>query len=185
MSSKTEPWYIHLILYVVIAFLIFILVKVAYIDPSEIMEQEKYFKKESRLRMANLREAERLWQVKYGKFTDNLDSLIIFLKNDQSVKKAMTGIDSITKRPTNPFDNLLDGTFNPDSLVFSPKSRQRYIVQVDTTEDADTVIDRRGKILRVDKVVRIGQRYFIGCPDGYGSIGDVRNDALKNTASWE
>jgi hypothetical protein len=185
MSSKSEPVYIHLILYAVIAVLVVVLIKVAFIDPNEVIQQEKYFKAESRLRMSNLREAERLYQVKYKKFTDNIDSLILFLKNDPSVQKAITGTDSITGRPTNPFDTLTDGTLTWDSLYHSQKSLARYIIQVDSSEISDTIVDRRGKILKVDTQRTIGQRYYIECPDGYGSIGDVSNDALKNTASWE
>ena len=164
MSSKSEPMYIHLILYVVMAVLVFILIKVAYIDPNKVVEQEKYYKQESRLRMSNLRVAERLWDAKNKQFTDNLDSLIMFLKNDPSVQKAMTGTDTITGKPTN---------------------HTPYIIQVDTSETADTVIDRRGRIIKIDTIRTIGQRYFIKGPDGYGTIGDVSNEALKNTASWE
>ena len=43
MSSKSEPMYIHLILYVVIAVLVFLLIKVAYIDPNKVVEKEKYY----------------------------------------------------------------------------------------------------------------------------------------------
>lgn len=185
MSSKGNSWYIHAIMYVVMAILVFILIKVAYLDPSEVIEKEAYYKAESRLRMSNLRSAERLWETKFGKFTDNLDSLIAFIKNDPIVKKAIEGIDTVTGRSTNPFVNLTVGSFVPDSLFHSPKSALRYIVQVDTTEQADTIIDRRGNIIKIDNVKTIGQRYYIGCPDGYGSIGDVRSDAMKNTASWE
>jgi hypothetical protein len=182
---KGEPWYVHFIMYVIIAILVFVLIKVAYLDPNEVIEQEKYFKQESRLRMSNLRSAERLWQEKFGKFTDNMDSLITFIKTDARVKKAMEGIDTVTKKSTNPFVNLSSGLFDPDSLYFSPKSRTRFILQVDTSEVADTIIDRRGRILKVDLIKTIGQRYYIECPDGYGTIGDLRSDAMKNTASWE
>jgi hypothetical protein len=182
---KGEPWYVHFIMYVIIAILVFVLIKVAYLDPNEVIEQEKYFKQESRLRMSNLRSAERLWQEKFGKFTDNMDSLITFIKTDARVKKAMEGIDTVTKKSTNPFVNLSSGLFEPDSLYFSPKSRTRFILQVDTSEVADTIIDRRGRILKVDLIKTIGQRYYIECPDGYGTIGDLRSDAMKNTASWE
>jgi len=130
---KGEPWYVHFIMYVIIAILVFVLIKVAYLDPNEVIEQEKYFKQESRLRMSNLRSAERLWQEKFGKFTDNMDSLITFIKTDARVKKAMEGIDTVTKKSTNPFVNLSSGLFEPDSLYFSPKSRTRFILQVDTS----------------------------------------------------
>ncbi|MEW6506471.1 MAG: hypothetical protein AB1432_01865 [Bacteroidota bacterium] len=182
---KGEPRYVHFILYAIIAVLVFVLIKVAYLDPYEVIEKEKYYKQESRLRMSNLRSAERLWQAKFGKFTDNLDSLITFIKTDESVKKAFEGIDTVTKKSTNPFVNLSSGLFEPDSLSFSPKSRARFLLQVDTTEIADTIVDRRGRILKIDRMITIGQRYFISCPDGYGTIGDLRSDAMKNTASWE
>ena len=185
MSSKSEPMYIHLILYVVMAVLVFILIKVAYIDPNKVVEQEKYYKQESRLRMSNLRVAERLWDAKNKQFTDNLDSLIMFLKNDPSVQKAMTGTDTITGKPTNPFVNLSNGSLDWDSLYKSPKTHTPYLIQVDTSVSADTVIDRRGRIIKIDTIRTIGQRYFIKGPDGYGTIGDVSNEALKNTASWE
>ena len=185
MSSKPEPKYIHLILYVIIAVLVLLLIKVAYIDPNEVLEREKYFKNESRLRMSDLREAERLWQTKYKQFTDNLDSLITFLKTDPLIEKVMTGTDSITGKPTNPFLTLSNGELSWDSLYHSPKTLTRYILQVDTSSSSDTVINARGKILKINTTTTIGQRYFIKGPDGYGTIGDVYNDALKNTASWE
>ncbi|MBX3009209.1 MAG: hypothetical protein KF816_14410 [Melioribacteraceae bacterium] len=185
MKNKGEAWYIHSILYVIIAILVVVLIKVAYIDPSEVIEQEKTYKQESRLRMENIREVQKLWQLKFGKYTDNLDSLITFAKTDPSIEKIKTGVDTLTGRSTNPFRNLLVGSFVPDSLYFSPKSHKSYLLQVDSSEQADTIIDRRGKILKIETVKTTGKRYYIACPDGYGTIGDVDNDALKNTASWE
>ena len=82
MSSRSEPWYVHAVLYVVIIALTYLLIRVAIIEPNEIIEQERYYKSESRLRMSNIREAEILWYEKYGNYTDNLDSLVYFIKND-------------------------------------------------------------------------------------------------------
>jgi len=183
--AKSESRYVHLILYAIIVVLVFVLIKVAYLDPNEILEQEKYYKKESRFRMSNIRAGERLWEAKYGRFTDNIDSLVLFLKNDPSVKKAIEGTDSITHKSTNPFVLLTHGLFEPDSLLLSPKSRLKYVLQIDTTETADTIIDRRGRIIKIEKNVVKGTKYFVGCPDGYGTIGDVRSEAMKHTASWE
>ena len=183
--QKPEPWYIHAGLYTVIVILIVVLIKVAIIDPKEIVEQEKFNRKESRLRMSNLKEAEILYEKKHGKFTDNLDSLINFIKHDPMVDSLMTAIDSMTMRPANPFDELSHGQFTPDSLYNSPKSHQKYIVQIDTTLDVDTVINQRGKIIRIDSTVAIGKLYYIEDPDGYGTIGNLDNEALKNTSSWE
>lgn len=185
MSAKSEPWYIHAALYVIIIVLVYILIRVAIIEPSTVLETENYFKEESRLRMTNLREAEILWQKKYGKFTDNLDSLIYFIKNDASVANVISGFDTLTKKPTNPFRNLSSGEFSADSLFYSPKSGQKFIVKIDTTVDVDTVINRRGVIVKIDSTIVMGQRYVIENPDSKDKIGDLYSDALKNTASWE
>jgi len=196
MAIKSEPWYIHLILYVVIAVLVFILVQVAIIQPAEIVEKEEFYQKESRLRMKNIKEAEILWNRKYNRFTNDLDSLISFIKNDPSVVKVITGVDSLTNKKTNPFEALIstnpvEDTLRyftqvmPDSLKKSPKSFREYILQIDTSVQADTVINQSGKILRVDTTRKIGTRYYLEDPDGYGTIGDLYQDALKNTASWE
>src|SRR3990172_9878969 len=99
MNSKPEPWYIHAALYAVIAILVFVLIKVAVLDPKEVVAVEKYNKQESRLRMKNLKEAEILWFQKNGKFTANLDSLILFIKNDPYVDSVRNAFDSLSRRP--------------------------------------------------------------------------------------
>jgi hypothetical protein len=197
MIRKSDPWYVHAALYAVIVGLLYLLIHVAIIEPSQVIEQEKYYKTESRARMNNLRQAEILWEDKYGNYTDNIDSLIYFIKNDTGVANVVLGYDSITMRPTNPFGKLAavepflsdSGDtlfkFNPDSLFRSPKSFRRFIVKVDTSVDIDTVINRRGRIVKVDTIVTIGQRYVIENPDSKDKIGDLFSDALKNTASWE
>jgi hypothetical protein len=89
-------------------------------------------------------------------------------------------------KPANPFKSLLHGEFTADSLYRSPKSQSPFIVQIDTSVQSDTVVAARtGKVLRVDTKTVIGKRYLIEDPDGYGTIGSIDNDALKNTASWE
>jgi hypothetical protein len=197
MTSKPEPWYIHAGLYAVIVILIVLLVKVAILDPKEIVQSEKYNRTESRLRMKNLIEAQILWQKKNGTFTDNLDSLVLFIKNDpivDSVRKAVdtvrVGADSIFLRSADPFKPLLDFNFrkvafSPDSITHAPRSGQLYIVQIDTTTNVDSVVTPSGKLLRVDTSIVIGSTYYIEDPDGYGTVGDTKNLALKNTSSWD
>ncbi len=190
---KSEPWYIHAALIVVIIILSYILLRVAILDPSEYVRQEKYFKTESRARMDNLRQAEILFSKKFERFSGNLDTLINYVKTDSLVLSLLTGVDTLTGRSSNPFKPLVSigeikienaGQFF-DSLYHSPKSLARYILQVDTTMQVDTVVNRRGKITSIDTTYLIGTRYYIECPDGYGSIGSLTSDALKNTASWE
>ncbi len=185
MSTKTEPWYVHLILYVVIALLVYVLIDVSIVEPGRIVKLKKYYKEESRARMENLREAQILWFEKYGKFTDNLDSLVEFVKYDSTVMKVREGIDTITGKPSDPFAKLAHGQFDPDSLYTSPRSGGRFTLEVDTTIIADTIIDRRGRVRGIDSTVTIGTRYLLSSPDSDDRIGDVHNDALKNTASWE
>lgn len=195
MSTRKDPWYIHTALYVVIAILTLLLIKVAIIDPTDYVESEKANKTESRLRMDNIRQAEILWQKKYGRFTSNLDSLVLFIKHDPFVDSVVSAFDSLTMKSANPFkplyahknvpDSLFWQDFTPDSLKWSPKTHTPYILQIDTSIAIDTVINRRGKITRIDSTVVYGNRYYLEDPDGYGTVGSVDNDALKNTASWE
>ena len=56
--KKTEPWYIHAVLWIVILILAYVLIRVAIINPQRVVEREKAFKQEARLRMeiyANLK----------------------------------------------------------------------------------------------------------------------------------
>ncbi len=185
MNSKQDAWYIHAALYAIIAILIYVLIKVAVLDPNEIVAQEKYNKQESRLRMKNLKEAEILWYNKHGKFTANLDSLIEFIKNDPYVDSVRNAFDSLSRRPADPFVKLSSGEFIPDSLYRTPKSQQRYILQIDSSVNVDTVVNRSGKVIRVDSTAVTGTLYYLEDPDGYGTVGSTDNPALKNTSSWE
>lgn len=180
-----DPWYIHALLYLVIAVLTVILIKVAIIDPKSTVEKEKFFKTESRLRMNNIKEAEILWQKKFGNYTDNLDKLIRFIKEDKFVDSVVHAFDSLTMKPANPFLPLSHGQFTPESLKYSPKSFQPYILQIDTSVSIDTTINRRGVVVKIDTTRILGTKYFLKDPDGYGTVGDLYNDALKNTSSWE
>ena len=95
------------------------------------------------------------------------------------------GVDSLTKKSTNPFVNLTHGSFTPESLYTSPRSGKYFVVQVDTLLEIDTVINRRGKIVKIDSTTSIGTRYVIESPDSKDKIGDLYSDALKNTSTWE
>lgn len=195
MSKKAEPWYLHAGLWAIIVVLIVIMIQVSITGPEEIIRTREYNKLESRLRMKNLKQAEILYNAKYKKFTDNIDSLINFIRNDKELLKRMTEFDTVKiysakgdstiLKSRNPFVDLVSGPFNYDSLFFSPKSGKRFIVQVDTLVEADTVINRTGQIVKVDKTTTIGKRYMIKNPDSADQIGDVTSDALLNTESWD
>jgi hypothetical protein len=184
-SQAGDPWYIHAILYTVIAILAVILIKVAIIDPKDAVEKERFFRTESRLRMNNIKEAEIIWQRKFGNFTDDLNKLITFIKEDNTVDSLVNAFDSLTMKPANPFKPLSNGKFTPDSLRFSPKTFQPYILEIDTSISVDTTINRRGVVVKIDTNRVLGTRYYLEDPDGYGTVGDLNNDAMKNTSSWQ
>ena len=184
MNSKADPWYVHAALYLVIAILTIILIKIAIIDPGKYVAEEKYNRTESRLRMDNIKEAEILWQRKNGNFTGDLDKLINFIKYDPYVDSVIHTFDSLMMKIANPFTALSNGEFTPDSLKWSPKTHSPYLLQIDTSVVVDTIINRRGKITKIDSTVTYGTRYYLEDPDGYGTIGSLETDALKNTASW-
>jgi len=184
-SQAGDQWYVHAALYLVIAILTILLIKVAIIDPKEAVKQEKFWKTESRLRMNNIKAAEILFQKKFGNYTDNIDKLISFVKEDKFVDSVVNAFDSLTMKPANPFKPLSHGEFTPESLKLSPKSFQTYILQIDTSISIDTTINRRGDIVKVDSVRVLGTKYYLEDPDGYGTVGDLFNDAKKNTSSWE
>ena len=195
MSRKSEPWYLHAGLWAVIVVLIFILIQVSITEPTEIIRTKNYNKMESRLRMTNLKHAQILYEQKYDKFTDNLDTLINFISTDSTVLNLMASYDtlkiysaagdSILLKSRNPFSDLVSGPFNYDSLYISPRSGKRFILQIDTLLEVDTIINRRGRIVKIDSITTIGKRYLIQSPDSDDKIGDVNSDALLNTESWE
>jgi len=185
MIQKSEPWYVHAILYVIIIALVYVLIQVAIIGPTKVIKQDNYFRAESRSRMLDIRQAQILWKDKNGNFTDNLDSLIAFIQNDTMVTNLKEKIDSLTGKSKYPFKPLVSGAFEPESLFWAPKSHSYYSLQVDTSVEFDTVVNRRGNIVRVDTITSIGNRYLLEDPDGYGKIGDLNSEALINTPSWE
>jgi len=199
MSKKIEPWYLHAGLWVVIAILVVILVQVSITEPTQIVRTQNYHRMESRLRMENLKNAQILYEQKYDKFTDNLDTLINFIKNDSGVIKLMHSVDTVRiyspagdstfLKSRSPFVDLVSIPFSDttvyDSLYISPISGHRFIVKVDTLVEVDTVINRRGRIVKIDSITTIGKRYLIKNPDSNDKIGDVDSDALLNSESWE
>ena len=101
------------------------------------------------------------------------------------VDSVMNAFDSLSRRPANPFVPLTSGQFTPDSLFRTPKTHSPYVLQIDTSVSADTIYGRNNQIKRIDSSLVIGNRYYLEDPDGYGSVGSLESDALKNTASWE
>ena len=111
--------------------------------------------------------------------------MVAFVAHSPFVDSVRTSTDSLTNRVMDPFYKLTNGIFTPESLLTTPKSGKRFEVSVDTTRSIDTIYTPSGKIKRIENNVNIGTKYLLNDPDGYGSIGDLQNDAKKNSASWE
>lgn len=173
-SHKSEPAYFHIVLILIIVGLTYLLIQVAILEPQRILEQERYWKEESRLRMSNTKVLEILYKEKNGKYTDSFDSLFALFRKDQNIQAK---VDSL-------FKPLKHGNFTLDSLKWSPKSHTQYILKIDSTLSVDSVFTKAGKFLRIDTTVIIGQIYYLECPDGYGSIGDLVNPLKVNQTSW-
>jgi hypothetical protein len=139
---------------IIIALLLGALIYVIY-EPYQIRKQEDLYKRESRLRMLNIRTAQLQHISKFYRYNSSLDSLVQFVKDSILAQ----GLANETFKP------LSHGTFAVESLLYSPKSHRPYTFSaLDTT--------------RIKK-------YYLECPDGYGSIGSLTEDAKINKASWE
>lgn len=142
------------VLRAIIVVLIGVLAYVIY-EPYQRMLAVEALKKESRMRMSNLRSAQLKHIELKGYYATTLDSLMLFINTDSLM---------VANRDT-VFTKLSDGTFHPDSLYFSPKTHQPYRLTADNTSAI--------------------KKYFLECPDGFGSIGSLEDDARINKGSWE
>ncbi|HAL56037.1 MAG TPA: hypothetical protein DCP63_06085 [Bacteroidetes bacterium] len=144
-----------IVLKTIIVLLVGVLIWVLY-EPYQVREREEYCKKESRIRLQNIRTAQLRYIENHGRYADSIATLVDFIK--QSLASDTTWSASM-------FKPLLSGAFVPESLLNSPKSWKPYaITAVDTTAI---------------------KKYLVEDPDGYGSIGSLTDDSKINKASWE
>lgn len=112
-------------------------------------------KLQSRVKMAQIRSAELVYVANKGNYSESLNELISFIKNDPYLS---TKIDSVF--------NLKEGTeFNIETLNISPVTNTEYKYQVDN----NSVI----------------KKYYLECPGGSGSVGSMTDDDKVNKSSWE
>lgn len=148
-ESKGSP-----ILKAIIVVLFGVLIYVLY-QPYKIREQEELYKKESRVRMLDIRAAQLMYISEYGKYAKTIDSLVAYI----NIKAAASAVPEGTFKP------LSMSPFVPESLLHTPGSWSPYeITAVDTT---------------------VIKKYVVNDPDGYGSIGSLTDDSRVNKASWE
>ena len=142
------------VLRAIIIILVGVLVYVIY-EPYQMMTAEEMYKKESRLRMMNLRTAELYFLSKSNYYTESIDSLVQYIKTDSLL---------VANRDST-FKPLTSGQFSPDSLLYTPKNHRPYKLKADNA----TAI----------------KKYLLECPDGYGSIGSLTDESRINKGSWE
>ncbi|MGH2568649.1 MAG: hypothetical protein ACRDGA_09935 [Bacteroidota bacterium] len=143
------------VLYKAIIVVLFALLVYVVYEPYKIRAEEEQYKRESRLRMLNIRAAELQYINRFFRYNTSLDSLVTFIKDSL----VASGLEKEIFHP------LSSGLFAPESLLHAPKSLRPYRLAVNDTS-------------RIKK-------YLLECPDGYGSVGSVTDDSRVNKASWE
>lgn len=124
-------------------------------EPYEIRRTEDRHRAESRLRMTNIRNAQMFYFRQYQTYQREIDSLITWIESDSLV---IAKSDSL-------FQPLRVGEFVADSLRYSPRSHRSYIIEVDDTSAT--------------------HRYYIECPDGFGSVSSIDDLSQLHRPSWE
>lgn len=124
--------------------------------PYEKVERQRELTEMTRQRMKQVRTA----MVRHNEARDGyphtLDSLVEFVKTDSLLVNAR---DSV-------FDLAEGAEFNPDSLPYSPRTGNKFILEVNDTLETPT--------------------YVLRDPDSRDSIGTVGADITElNAASWE
>ncbi|MEX2089742.1 MAG: hypothetical protein WEB62_08210 [Bacteroidota bacterium] len=143
-----------IVLKLVIALLAGVLLWVLY-EPYQIREQEDHFRRESRVRMQNIRSAQLKHIELRGTYSRSISELLEFVK---------AGLASDTLNAAI-FKPLTSGTFVPESLLYSPKTWKLWELSV---MDTTTI-----------------KKWYVEDPNGYGSIGTLSDDSKVNKASWE
>ena len=124
--------------------------------PYERIERQREITEMTRKRMTQVRTAMVRHNEVKGGYPHSLDSLVAFVKTDSLLVNARDSVFELT-----------EGTdFNPDSLPYSPRTGNRFELEVNDTLETPT--------------------YVLRDPDSRDSIGTVGADITDlNAASWE
>lgn len=120
--------------------------------PYEAVERQKEVTELTRDRMDQVRAAMIEYQRRNGRYLSTLDSLVMWLNTDSSMVAET--------------DSVFGAGFMPDSLLFSPRTGNRFELAVNDTSRTAT--------------------YRIDDPDSDDYIGTLTGDVTQlNAASWE
>ncbi|MEX0771640.1 MAG: hypothetical protein WEB89_12185 [Balneolales bacterium] len=109
---------------------------------------------QTRQRMINVRDALIAYEREEEEFPENLDSLVDFLKTNETMRNEGAEL----------FQEREPLTFNPDSIIYSPRSGERFNYTL-----VDTI---RPNI------------YLLEDPNTDDRIGDLERTTLLNATSW-
>lgn len=121
-------------------------------EPYEAVERQKELTENTRDRMSDIRAAMIEYNRREGRFITSIDSLVTWLKSDSAMVAHA--------------DSIFGAGFMADSLPFSPRTGNRFVLAVNDTSRTAT--------------------YRIGDPDSDDHIGTISGDVTQlNAASWE
>jgi hypothetical protein len=147
---------IQAILAVAVVALAFVLYRTL-TDPQKEYERLIALQQDSRERMGDIRTAMTTYERREGRYLTTLDSLVAFVKTDSTLRAdSYEPFQSDTR--VRPFD--------PDSMIVSPRTGERYVIAVQDTSDV--------------------AMYVVRDPASSDSIGALEPiPTLRNAASWE
>lgn len=121
-------------------------------EPYEVIEQQRAMTERTRDRMDDVRTALIQYDRRNNRYPHTLDSLVTFVREDSLMALRR--------------DSIFGPEFNPDSLIYSPRTGRQFEYVVNDTSN-----------------VRI---YLLEDPDSDDRIGSERPDVTRiNAASWE
>lgn len=139
-------------------FLIVVIIALSYwlyrslTEPYKVIEEQQRITDVTRTHMQKVRTALIRYEAVNGRFTADLDSLVMFLRQDSLYQAAG--------------DSLLGPEFEIDSLPFSPRTGNRFLLSVNDTSRVHT--------------------YLLEDPDSDDRIGTELPDVtLLNASSWD
>lgn len=152
LESRTTRRIIEVVLGIVIIVLAYFLYRTIR-EPAERMERQEQLTEQTRERMLDIRQAMIRYEEQRGDYPDTLDSLVMFIEQDSALQANA--------------DSIFGPDFNPDSLPYSPRTGEKFILEVNDTSRVSTY-----KLTDPDR-----QQDYIGT-----TTGDVTQ---ANAASWE
>lgn len=142
---------IQVVLGIIIVILSYVLYE-SITGPYADIQRQEQLTELTRQRMSNIRTALIQYDQANQTFPDSLEALAEYVREDSAIQANQ--------------DSLFQGNFNPDSLIYSPRSGQMFEYAVNDTGRVET--------------------YLLQDPDSDDQIGTLSGDVTQtNAASWE